>query len=160
MLGLLGPFRSGFPLSGAGSGSTLVPRLWARYSGSNSLHPGQVHQWPQGTSSEAACLPGPERQGRAWGSVLSLASRPWLLAGQKSPAFLEASRLLKTPASHVHAGGLTREWAPLVGRQPCAVNSPKASLGPTPTLRTKLAKWEERGTEGVPRWWGGVWLGL
>lgn len=65
-------------------------------------------------SSEAECLPGPERQGRAWDSALSLASRPWLSAGQRSPAFLEASRLLKTPASLVHAGGLTREWAPLV----------------------------------------------
>ena len=47
LLGLLGSSRSGFPPSGAGSGSTLVPRLWARCSGSNSLHPGQVHSGPE-----------------------------------------------------------------------------------------------------------------
>lgn len=98
-----------------------APRLIASSALRGRVGPGALHcPWPAG-----------------------LGSQP----GQVSPA---SGQLLKTPASHVHAGGLAREWASLVGGTAlCRELTQGFPRSHTRLVRTELAKLEERGTEGV-----------
>lgn len=147
LLGLLGPSRFGFPPSGAGPGSTLCPGC------------GRDAQGPT-PSILARCTSGPRHGAPRLIAYSALRARvgpgalhcPWTAGlgswpDQVSPA---SGQLLKTPAGHVHAGGLAREWPSLVrGTALCRELTQGFPRSHTHVVRTELAKLEEQGTEGV-----------